>query len=152
MDNGTYQGSYALITSDILQNTFSTLSQSQNGLGLQTFAYFSGIPWEDSPNTGINPKVSDAIVLSYVTDNNQFTVDTVSYYNALNQGMNRVYTFKGYSPVGNLNIGINVGGDTYLPLNFPIFMYEYRWASGGPGPGSSSGYYVGILQYNSTKG
>jgi len=31
-------------------------------------------------------------------------------------------------------------------------MYEYGWASGGPGPGSSSGYYVGILQYNSTKG
>jgi len=31
-------------------------------------------------------------------------------------------------------------------------MYEYAWAPGGPGPGSSSGYYVGILQYNSTKG
>ena len=31
-------------------------------------------------------------------------------------------------------------------------MYEYGWASSGPGPGSSSGYYVGILQYNSTKG
>ena len=66
--------------------------------------------------------------------------------------MNRVYTFKGYSPVGNQNIGINVGGYTYLPLNFPVFMYEYGWKSGSPGPGSSSGYYVGILQYNSTKG
>ena len=152
MDNGTYQGSYALITSDILQNTFSTLSQSQNGLGLQTFAYFSGIPWEDSPSTGRNPKVSDAIVLSYVSYNNQFTVDTVSYYNALNQGMNRGRTFNGYHPVGNQNIGINVGGDTYLPLNFPIFMYEYGWTSGGSGPGSSSGYYVGILQYNNTQG
>jgi hypothetical protein len=31
-------------------------------------------------------------------------------------------------------------------------MYEYGWASGGLGPGSSSGYYVGILQSNSTKG
>jgi len=31
-------------------------------------------------------------------------------------------------------------------------MYEYAWAPGGPGPGFSSGYYVGILQYNSTKG
>ena len=31
-------------------------------------------------------------------------------------------------------------------------MYEYAWAPGGPGPGYSSGYYVGILQYNSTKG
>jgi len=31
-------------------------------------------------------------------------------------------------------------------------MYEYAWAPGSPGPGYSSGYYVGILQYNSTKG
>jgi hypothetical protein len=31
-------------------------------------------------------------------------------------------------------------------------MYEYGWTSGGPGPGFSSGYYVGILQYNSTTG
>jgi len=31
-------------------------------------------------------------------------------------------------------------------------MYEYAWAPGGPGPGSSSGYYVGILQYNDTLG
>jgi hypothetical protein len=31
-------------------------------------------------------------------------------------------------------------------------MYKYAWAPGGPGPGYSSGYYVGILQYNSTKG
>jgi hypothetical protein len=31
-------------------------------------------------------------------------------------------------------------------------MYEYAWAPGGPGPGYSSGYYVGILQYNSTLG
>ena len=54
--------------------------------------------------------------------------------------------------LGNQNIGINVGGDTYLPLNFPVFMYEYGWKFGSAGPGSSSGYYVGILQYNSTKG
>jgi len=35
-------------------------------------------------------------------------------------------------------------------------MYEYAWAPGNllpsPGPGNSAGYYVGILQYNSTKG
>jgi hypothetical protein len=31
-------------------------------------------------------------------------------------------------------------------------MYEYAWAPGGPGPGYSSGYYVGILQYNNTLG
>jgi len=63
-----------------------------------------------------------------------------------------VCTFRGCFPVGNQNLGINVGDDTYLPLNFSIFMYEYGWTSGGPGPGFSSGYYVGILQYNSTKG
>jgi len=153
MDNGTYQGSYALITSDILQNTFSTLSQSQNGLGLQTFAYFSGIPWEDSPSIGVNPKVADAIVLSYVTDNNQFTVDTVNYYNNYDSTNNQVCSFKGECyKIGNQNIGINVGGYTYLPLNFSIFMYEYGWTSGGPGPGVSSGYYVGILQNNDTVG
>ena len=150
MDNGSNQGSYALITSDILKNTFSQLSQSQNGLGLQTFAYFSGIPWEDSLY------VADAIVLSYVTDNGQFYADTVNNYNN-NDSINN----QGCDPegvcynVGNQNIGINVGGDTYLPLNFPIFMYEYRWAGNlipSPGPGNSSGYYVGILQYNNTKG
>jgi len=43
-------------------------------------------------------------------------------------------------------------GSTYLPLNFSIFTYEYVWAPGGSGPGSSSGYYVGILQYNDTLG
>jgi len=31
-------------------------------------------------------------------------------------------------------------------------MYEYGWTSGGPSPGSSLGYYVGILQYNDTPG
>jgi len=31
-------------------------------------------------------------------------------------------------------------------------MYEYAWAPGGPGPGYSSGCYVGILQYNDTLG
>jgi len=31
-------------------------------------------------------------------------------------------------------------------------MYEYAWAPGSPGPGYSSGYYVGILQYNDTIG
>jgi hypothetical protein len=58
---------------------------------------------------------------------------------------------------GNSDIGINVGGDTYLPLNFPIFMYEYGWTTSGSfppssGPGYSSGYYVGILQYNDSIG
>ncbi|MFP3166945.1 MAG: hypothetical protein RXQ68_00745, partial [Candidatus Nanopusillus sp.] len=50
-------------------------------------------------------------------------------------------------------IGISVGGDTYLPSGFPIFMYEYGWAPDlSPGPGVSSGYYVGILEDNNTKG
>jgi hypothetical protein len=31
-------------------------------------------------------------------------------------------------------------------------MYEYGWVYGGQGPGNSSSYYVGILQYNSTRG
>jgi hypothetical protein len=31
-------------------------------------------------------------------------------------------------------------------------MYEYAWAPGSPGPGYSSGYYVGILQYNDSIG
>jgi hypothetical protein len=32
-------------------------------------------------------------------------------------------------------------------------MYEYGWASDlSPGPGVSSGYYVGILQHNNTIG
>ena len=155
MDNGQNQGSYALITSNVLQNTFSQLPQSQNGLGLQTFAYFSGIPWEDSPSTGINPRVADAVVLSYVSYNNNgpFPAYTISYYNGYDSKHNRVPGPRGsYHIIGNQNIGINVGGYTYLPLNFPIFMYEYGWTSGGPGPGSSSGYYVGILQYNNTQG
>ena len=158
MDNGKNQGSYALITSNVLQNTFYNLSQSQNGLGLQTFVYFSGIPWED-PNstgnllTGINPLVSDAVVLSYVSYNNQFTVDTVSDYNNYDSTKNKIcFPRGGCRIIGNQNIGINVGGYTYLPLNFPIFMYEYGWVYSGQGPGFSSGYYVGILQYNSTKG
>jgi len=107
----------------------------------------SGIPWEDSPSTGINPLVSDAIVLSYVSNNGQFYADTVEDYNNYDDTTNCDH-FGVCS--GNQNIGINVGGDTYLPLNFPIFMYEYGWTSGGPG--SSSGYYVGILQYNDTLG
>ncbi|WP_231433905.1 hypothetical protein [Candidatus Nanopusillus massiliensis] len=64
MDKRTWQGSYALITSNVLQKTFNQLSQSQNGLGLQTFAYFSGIPWEDTPGTVTTPYVSAAILLS----------------------------------------------------------------------------------------
>jgi hypothetical protein len=149
MDNGTNQGSYALITSDVLQKTFY-LSQSQNGLGLQTFAYFSGIPWEDTINNGNNPYVSDAVVLSYVSYNNQFTVNTVTDYNLLDWNMMHKYG------TGNPDIGICVGGDTYLPLSFPVFMYEYGWNTNGRcpsgGPGHSSGYYVGILQYNDTLG
>jgi hypothetical protein len=150
MDNGTNQGSYALITSDILKNTFYQLSQSQNGLGLQTFVYFSGIPWEDpSPNNF----VSDAVVLSYVTDNSNLEIDTVSDYNNNNFNSNQICTSGlGCNFEGNENIGINVGGDTYLPLNFPIFMYEYGWTSGGAKPGNTAGYYVGILQYNDTIG
>ncbi|MFP3283978.1 MAG: hypothetical protein RXO65_00815, partial [Candidatus Nanopusillus acidilobi] len=154
MDNGTNQGSYALITSNVLQKTFNQLSQSQNGLGLQTFAYFSGIPWEDTPGTVTTPYVSAAVVLSYVSYNNQFQADTVNDYNNNDSITNEYCAFGRCTHIGNKNIGINVGGDTYLPLNFPIFMYEYAWAFNvlGPGPGSSSGYYVGILQYNDTLG
>lgn len=152
MDDGTNQGSYALITSNVLQNTLTSnqLSQSQNGLGLQTFAYFSGIPWEDPPTTGTNPEVSDAVVLSYVSynGNGPFPADTINYYNSQDSKTNKIYhgNFDEYSPIGNQNIGISIGGNTYLPLNFPIFMYEYGWTSGGPGAGYSSGYYVGILK------
>ncbi|MEJ2772138.1 hypothetical protein WIW71_12940 [Stygiolobus sp. CP8521M] len=161
MDDGTNQGSYALIKSNVLQNTLTSnqLSQLQNGLGLQTFAYFSGIPWEDPPTTSTNPEVSDAVVLSYVSysGNGPFSADTVSYYNGYDSAHNWVPGHGSRSKIGNQNIGINVGGNTYLPLNFPIFMYEYGWASlgsdcTGSGPGCSSGYYVGILQNNNTKG
>ena len=161
MDNGTYQGSYALITSDVLQYAFSQLqnSQLQNGLGLQTFAYFSGVPCEDSESTGLNPAFADAVVLSYVSysGNGPFYADTIHDYNNYDSTYNKIREPRGYHTVGNQNIGIIVGGNTYLPRNFPIFMYEYGWASvgsgcTGPGPGCSSGYYVGILQYNSLKG
>jgi len=108
----------------------------------------SGIPWEDSNSTGGNPTVADAVVLSYVSNNSQFYADTVNDYN----NFDSLTGYASSSMCGNSDIGINVGGDTYLPLNFSIFMYEYGWTSGGPGPGSSSGYYVGILQYNNTKG
>ncbi|EOD42697.1 hypothetical protein Nst1_036 [Candidatus Nanobsidianus stetteri] len=160
MDAGQNQGSYALITSNVLQNTFSQLSQSSNGLGLQTFVYFSGIPWEDSPGNGITsstPEVADAVVLSYVSYNNQFYADTVQDYNADDSISNQECdpTSGECYTIGNQDIGINVGGYTYLPLNFPIFMYEYGWTSTfppSPGSGDSSGYYVGILEYNSTQG
>ena len=165
MDNGPNQGSYALITSNVLQNTFSTLSQSSNGLGLQTFAYFSGIPWEDpqppaSPFKGTGPLVADAVVLSYVSynGNGPFSADTVEDYNGDDSTDNQQYnSLTGtWEPTGIQDIGINVGGYTYLPLNFSIFMYEYGWDSipdcMGPGPGCSSGYYVGILEYNDSVG
>lgn len=153
MDDGPNQGSYALITSNVLQNTFSTLSQSSNGLGLQTFAYFSGIPWEDSPPTGQYPTVADAVVLSYVSYNNgQFPADTVEGYNNYDFTTHCYSNYGGGTCLGNPNIGINVGDYTYLPLNFPIFMYEYGWTGGGPGPGLSAGYYVGILEYNDSVG
>jgi len=153
MDAGTNQGSYALITSNVLSNTFYNLVQSSNGLGLQIFAYFSGIPWEDpqphaSPFKGTGPLVADAVVLSYVSYNSNFYADTIQDYN--NYDNSNIQTYCGIGGcLGNNNIGINVGGYTYLPLNFPIFMYEYGWTSGGPGPGSSAGYYVGILQNGS---
>ena len=87
--------------------------------------------------------------ISYVSNNGQFYADTVEDYNNYDDTTNCDH-FGVCS--GNTDIGINVGGDTYLPLNFPIFMYEYGWVYGGQGPGNSSSYYVGILQYNSTQG
>ncbi|MDT7901409.1 MAG: hypothetical protein RRE78_05860, partial [Acidianus sp.] len=89
---------------------------------------------------------------SYVSNNGQFYANTVEDYNNYDDATNCDH-FGVCS--GNKNIGINVGGYTYLPSGFPIFMYEYGWVSVGAGckgPGCSSGYYVGILQYNSTKG
>jgi len=150
MVNGTNQGSYALIISDVLKNTFYRLSKSKNGLGLQTFVYFSGIPWLD-PHS--NNFVSDAVVLSYIADNNNLKINTVNYYNNYNSNNNQICSAEGgCSSIGNKDIGIRVGGETYLPLNFPMFMYEYGWTSGGAQPGNTAGYYVGILQYNSTQG
>jgi hypothetical protein len=125
--------------------------------------HLSGIPWEDPPSTGSNPLVADAVVLSYVS-NYQFQADTVEDYNNYDQKNNCARNE--CSLDGNPTIGINVGGDTYLPVDFPIFMYEYGWTSygwsgsngdynlgkGGPGPGFSSGYYVGILDYNNDTG
>jgi len=142
MDNGTWQGSYALITSNVLQNTFYQLSQSQNGLGLQTFAYFSGIPWEDSPSNNGNPEVADAVVLSYVTNNSNLEINTIQYYNWYDTTNNSHIC----TSFNCFNIGITAGGDTYLPANFPIFMYEYGWNPEGD-VGNSPGYYVGILQF-----
>ncbi|MFZ8800994.1 MAG: hypothetical protein ACO2ON_02325 [Candidatus Nanopusillus sp.] len=157
MVNGTKQGSYALITSDILKNTFYRLSKSQNGLGLQTFAYFSGIPWLDPPLDDSvplvsRPLVSHAVVLSYIADNNNLKINTVNHYNDYNLN-NRICSIAGDCiSIGNRDIGIRVGGETYLPLNFPMFMYEYGWVPGGARPGNTAGYYVGILQYNNTIG
>jgi uncharacterized protein YxeA len=150
MVNGTDQGSYALITSDILKNTFYQLSKSRNGLGLQTFAYFSGIPWLDPHE---NNFVSHAVVLSYIADNSNLKINTVNNYNDYNHNKNQVCSVGGECvSTGNEDIGIRVGGGTYLPLNFPMFMYEYGWVPGGAKPGNSAGYYVGILQYNDTIG
>jgi hypothetical protein len=113
----------------------------------------SGIPWEDSNSTGGNPTVADAVVLSYVSNNSQFYADTISDYNNDDSLMGCTSA----NTCGNSDIGISVGGDAYLPSGFPIFMYEYGWTSGSSippksGPGYSSGYYVGILQYNDTIG
>ncbi|MEJ2778608.1 hypothetical protein [Stygiolobus sp. RP850M] len=118
--------------------------------------YYKGnsrIPWEDSNSTGGNPTVADAVVLSYVSNNSQFSANTVSNYNNYDSLMGCTSA----NMCGNSDIGISVGGDTYLPSGFPIFMYEYGWTSGSSippksGPGYSSGYYVGILQYNDTIG
>jgi len=85
----------------------------------------SGIPWEDSNSTGGNPTVADAVVLSYVSNDSQFSANTVSNYNNYDSTHNKRCASRGGCPtIGNQNIGINVGGDTYLPLNFPIFMYS----------------------------
>ena len=80
----------------------------------------SGIPWEDSPSTGGNPTVTDAVVLSYVS-NNQFTANTVSYYNNYDSTHNkRCVSRGGCPPIGNQNIGINVG---VIHIYHLIFQY-----------------------------
>ncbi|MGC9134778.1 hypothetical protein, partial [Caldisphaera sp.] len=96
-----------------------------SGNGLNIFTYFSGIPWYDS-NAHVKPLVSAAVALSYVAGN---------------------------PGTDNASDILNVGGNTCLPLDYPIVMFEYGWADclSGPGPGCSSGYYVGIpVEYTCT--
>jgi len=92
----------------------------------------------------IKENANMGVETSYVSNNGQFYADTVEDYNNYDDTTNCDH-FGVCS--GNSDIGINVGGDTYLPLDFPIFMYEYGWATftSGGGPAHSSGYYVGIL-------
>ncbi|MGC9132908.1 MAG: hypothetical protein ACP5GJ_00680, partial [Nanopusillaceae archaeon] len=113
MVNGENQGNYILINSTLLNYFLETIN-SQNGNGLNIFTYFSGIPWYDS-NAHVKPLVSAAVTLSYVAGN------------------------PGTDNAGDI---LNVGGNTCLPLDYPIVMFEYGWADclSGPGPGCSSGY------------
>ena len=89
-------------------------------LRINTFVYFSGIPWEDSPSTGRNPLVSDAVDIGYVFGN-PTVVQAQELYETSTIGS--TYTM--------------VGGDTPIPLNYTSTMFEYAWDTF-----YYSGYYV----------
>ena len=141
--NVTNQGSYVLINSTVLNYYFQNYLNNQ-GVGINTFVYFSGIPWEDSPASnpynplGSSPLFADAVTISYVSG--KPTIVASGYSNV------------GVCPggVGPVEDKISVGGYTPLPVGYPFTMFEYGWngANGcSAGVGCSSGYYVGIL-YN----
>ncbi|BFI75807.1 hypothetical protein [Sulfurisphaera ohwakuensis] len=129
MLDGTNQGSYILINSTVLNYYFQNYLSSQ-GVGINTFVYFSGIPWEDSPPSdpynpfGATPLVSDNIVISYVF--NKPSINSLNFFD------------------------VSIGSNTPVPLNYPITVFEYSWSNGGSGAGYSSGYYVGIPEITNT--
>ncbi|BFI73395.1 hypothetical protein YN1_3820 [Nanoarchaeota archaeon] len=124
MLNGTNQGSYILINSTVLNYYFQNYLNSQ-GVGINTFVYFSGIPWEDSPPSdpynpfGSAPLVSDGIVISYITKGTPLTPSIVVSFNSM------------------------------LPTNNLTFvLFEYGWGTGAAGSGEVAGYYVGQTDGN----
>ena len=108
-------------------------------LRINTFVYFSGIPWEDNPSSSSwNPfsssLVADAVDIGYVFGNPTITPA---------EGLIK------YADSSDM-----VGGDTPIPLNYTSTMFEYGWCNpnnliGGCGTsinniefGVNSGYYV----------
>ena len=140
--NGTNQGSYILINSTVLNYYFQNYLNNQ-GVGINTFVYFSGIPWEDNPASNpynpfeSSPLFADAVTISYITGRPQ----------VIAPGYTHIGICPGVSPVED---EISVGGYTPLPVGYLFTMFEYGWngANGcSAGVGCSSGYYVGII-YN----
>ncbi|BBL45219.1 hypothetical protein MJ1_0040 [Nanobdella aerobiophila] len=122
LNNGGGEGSYIAVNSTLLDN-FDNFIKNNNinnqnyGDGINTYIYVAGDPWEDSPSTGLNPEVADAVAFS-ITNQNIFT--------------------------GNLDSILPVGGSTPVPNTSTTEIFEYGWACTSPGAGCSSGYYVGI--------